>query len=192
MGERRRRSRSVVCGGTLAGTAGNEQDVTGLQRHVRSFPRQNLLKVYRNLNGAIFAFPDDLGLVQASGRVCPFRHRQYLQYRGGAGIPHSHTHGTVYVAHDVNDDLFGDHHWRLRNWDTRFALLVSWLRDMIGGNQTDQKKEATQQHISLTCDYILQHRGSSLATAENDVITPITFHEYHGDVKTVAGQRHPD
>lgn len=45
--------------GTLAGTAGNEQDVTGLQRHVRSFPRQNLLKVYRNLSGAVFAFPDE-------------------------------------------------------------------------------------------------------------------------------------
>jgi len=103
--------------GTLAGTAGNEQDVTGLQRHVRSFPRQNLLKVYRNLSGAIFAFPDDLGLAQASGRVRPFRHRQYLQHRGGAGIPRTHTHGAVYVAHHVNDAPFGDHLWRLRNGD---------------------------------------------------------------------------
>src|SRR5437762_10121034 len=103
--------------GTLAGTAGNEQDVTGLQHHVRSFCRQNFPKIYRNVNAAIFAFPDDLGLVQASRRVQPFCHRQYLQYRDRAGIPDTDTHGIVYVAHDVNGAAFGDHGWRLCSWD---------------------------------------------------------------------------
>ncbi len=94
-----------------------------------AFPAKISCKVYRNLNGAIFAFPDDLGLVQASGRVCPSRHRQYLQYRGGAGIPHSHTHGTVYVARDVNDDLLETATGGFVTGTRDFALLDSWLRD---------------------------------------------------------------
>src|SRR4051794_10538499 len=69
--------------GTLAGAAGNEQNVIGLQRHVRSFRLHDLRNVYRNLAGAISAFPDDLGMVQASGRVRPFRGRHTVLPRWG-------------------------------------------------------------------------------------------------------------
>ena len=86
MGGHRRSLLFAVCG-TLADAVGDEQDVIGLQRHVLSFRLQDLLNVYRNLSAAIFAFPDDLGIVQARGRVRPFRGRQCLQHRNGTGIP---------------------------------------------------------------------------------------------------------
>jgi hypothetical protein len=94
--------------GTLAGAVGNEQDVISLQRHVRSFRLHDLLNVYRNLGAAIFAFSENLGVAQVSGRVRPFRGRQCLQHRDGTGILHNHADGPVYVAYDVNDAHFGD------------------------------------------------------------------------------------
>src|SRR5580704_18004896 len=45
-------------------TMGNEQDVTILQRIVRSLRLHDLLNVYRNLGVAIFAFSNDLDIVQ--------------------------------------------------------------------------------------------------------------------------------